>query len=662
MPKSFLPWRRIAVTAGLTAVSLTVSSLPAVAAVHPVATHLHIAITPTTAKVGTSVVVTGTATPRVASLPVTLQRLVGKKWTTVAHARTTTTGAYTIRLTAPKKAATWTVRVTRAASKTTKAASTGGVHLRVVPNAYAIAAATSGVALPNGGSLVVTGAVVPSATGTVTLEQLSAGAWVTAAQTALSKTSTFSISTALSTGSYTFRVSKAFSTTVAAGDGVPFAVTVLPPDPAITTSALPGLVVGRSVSATLVASGTGALTWTVSSGALPKGVAFSSAGRLSGRPVSSGTGNVTLTVTDSNGRSGSKTFSWQVATVGMRSWGQNTSGELGNGGLVSTVAPSVALSPGGAWQAISGGNGFTLGLRTDGTVWVWGANAFGQLGLNSMTGVATPTELALGGVVSIASGIDSGYAVKADGTVWAWGSNVDGELGDGTTNASLVPQRVPGLTTATSVVAGDHWAGVLLSNGTAVAWGNNGGGQLGDGSGVQQLSPVGVQGITTAVAIFGAHENGYVVLSDGSLKAWGFAAGLGTGAATPALAPVTVPGQTNVVTVVDSLFGAYALHADGTVSAWGSGQNGRLGNGTTTDSATPITVQVSGVQALGGGEFNGAALTTSGQVFTWGAGAYGDLGNGLTSDQPTPAAVPGLSGVVDVFNGYYTVFALVAGG
>ncbi len=110
---------------------------------------------------------------------------------------------------------------------------------------------------------------------------------------------------------------------------------------------------------------------------------------------------------------------------------------------------------------------------------------------------------------------------------------------------------------------------------------------------MQQHSPVAVQGISTAVAIFGAHENGYVVLGDGSLKAWGFPAGLGNGSATNALAPVTVPGQTNVVTVVDSLFGAYALHADGTVSAWGSGQNGRLGNGSTADSATPVAVQVS---------------------------------------------------------------------
>ena len=195
-----------------------------------------------------------------------------------------------------------------------------------------------------------------------------------------------------------------------------------------------------------------------------------------------------------------------------------------------------------------------------------------------------------------------------------------------------------------------------------MAWGNNGGGQLGDGSGTDRPSPVAVQGLSTITALFGAHENGYAVLADGTLKAWGNAAGLGTGAAATALAPVTVPGQTGVTAVVDSYFGAYALHANGTVSAWGSGFYGQLGNGTTTSSLTPVTVAVSGVTALAGGEDNGYALTGSGQVFSWGEGANDGIGNGLTTDQPTPVAVPGLSGVVDIFAGYTSAYALVAGG
>jgi alpha-tubulin suppressor-like RCC1 family protein len=655
--------RSAAATVALTLATLVTSALPAEAAtVHPVTSHLHLAVTPTTAAVGSSVAVSGTATPVVTSVPVTLQRLVGTKWTTVAHAKTTSTGAYTIRLRAPKSPATWTLRLIRAASKTTKAAATGAVHVHVVPSAFVIATATAGVTLPNGGSLVVSGAVVPKATGSVSLQRLTGKTWVSVAQGKLSARSTFAISTALTTGSYTFRVSKAFTTKVAAGTGDSFGVTVLPADPVVTTSALPQLVIGRAFATTLTATGTGALSWLVAAGALPAGVTLSPSGRLSGRPTVAGPGSVTITVTDPNGRVGRVTLSWNVAKVGMLNWGLNPGGELGNGSTTNAAVPTAALSPGASWQAISGGNSFTIGLRTDGTVWAWGTNGSGQLGINSTTNVATPTELALGGVVSVAAGISSGYAVKSDGTVWAWGSNTDGELGDGTTTGVQVPQKVPGISTALSVVAGDQWAGALLSNGTAVAWGKNDGGQLGDGSGAQKTSPVAVLGITNAVAIFGAHENGYVVLSDGTLKAWGFAAGLGTGSATNSLSPVTVPGQTGVVTVVDSLYGAYALHSNGTVSAWGAGQFGRLGNGTVTDSATPVTVGVSGVTALAGSEYDGYALTAGGQVFSWGAGSNDGLGNGLTSDQPTPAAVPGLSGVVDVFAGYYATYALVAGG
>ena len=430
--------RSAAPTALVTAAALTLGTLPAQAATKPAVTHLHVVVTPTTAKVGSTVLVTGTATPRVASLSVSLQRLEGRKWTTLTSAKTTSTGAYTLHLKVPRTATTWTVRVTRAASRTTKAAVTGAVQLHVVPTGYVVASAAAPLTLPNQSTFVVTGEVVPATTGSVTLQRMSGARWITAGHASLSK-SAFRVSATVTTGSYTFRVAKGATSKVASGVGRAFHLTVLPADPVVTSTALPPLVVGRVVGTTLTAAGTGSLAWAVTAGALPADVGLSSQGRLSGRPLAAGTGSVNVTVTDPHGRTGTAELSWRVSAVAMSSWGLNTSGELGDGATTNAVSPALALSPGGAWQSIAGGNAFALGLRSDGTVWAWGANGDGQLGVVSAGNVSTPAELALGGVVSVAAGIYDGYAVKADGTVWAWGANGDGQLGNGTATASSTP-------------------------------------------------------------------------------------------------------------------------------------------------------------------------------------------------------------------------------
>ena len=172
--------------------------------------------------------------------------------------------------------------------------------------------------------------------------------------------------------------------------------------------------------------------------------------------------------------------------------------------------------------AIAGGYFHSVALKSDGTVWAWGYNGKGELGNGSTTGVAsnssTPTQVVgLTGVTAISAGRgepdgDHSLALKSDGTAWAWGSNAWGQLGVGTNSGpqtcagfpcSSIPVQVSSLTGVTSVAAGGNHSLALKSDGTAWAWGQNSFAQLGDGSATERDTPVQVSGLTGVIAISG---------------------------------------------------------------------------------------------------------------------------------------------------------------
>jgi alpha-tubulin suppressor-like RCC1 family protein len=654
-------------TSLLTMLALLTTSVPAGAVTrHPAATRLRIAVTPTTAKVGSVLVVSGTAIPRVSSLPVVVARYVGKKWVTLGHAKASKTGTYSLRLRAPKKAATWILRVTRKASATVKAAASPTTHVRVVTSSFAITARPNSAILPTGGTLLVTGTVGPKSSGSVSLQRLIGTAWVNVAKGALTSTTTYGVALPVSTGSYTFRVAKAFTKTVAAGLSKSFTLSVLT-SPQVTTTALPKIVVGVPYIATLTATlGTPPYTWSLATGAFPAGLSLSTSGVISGRPLASGLSTAKVKVTDVHGFTGTLGIDFSVTPVVVRSWGFNASGELGNASTVNAHTPVFASTP-NSIVTMSGGLNFALALRTDGSVWAWGDNGVGQLGIGSVvTPQTTPVQLTtLSGVVAIAAGFTSAYAVKSDGTVWAWGANGSGELGNGTVTASNVPVQVSGITNAVFVTAGDRFAVALLADGTVVSWGRGNEGELGNNSNTpQQETPVAVSGITTARSISAGIRDGYAVLADGTVQAWGFNehGELGDGTTVARIVPVAVSGLTGVTAIAASGFEyALALHANGTVSGWGYDGDGELGNTSATDSHLPIALPLSGIAAIAAGRQTGYALTSTGTMVDWGYNVDGELGNGTTTSSGTPAPVPGLSGVVGIAAGESSGYAILAG-
>ncbi|MFJ4160235.1 RCC1 domain-containing protein [Microbacterium testaceum] len=317
-------------------------------------------------------------------------------------------------------------------------------------------------------------------------------------------------------------------------------------------------------------------------------------------------------------------------------------------GYSSTPGQSELVFPSSVVDACGMGNpSWFLVLLTDGSVWAKGPNQNGQLGDGSTTDRSTWAPVpGLSGVTQIAAGTASGYAVLSDGSVKAWGANGSGQLGIESTTDQWSPVQVSGLTSGvTQVSTGATHVLALMSDGSVKAWGNNGSGQVGDGSTTNRLSPVQVSGLTSGVTqVAGGAFASYALSSDGSVKAWGSngAGQVGDGSKTTRRTPVQVSGLTSGVTQVTAgALSGYALSSDGSVKAWGYNGNGELGDGSSTSSTTPVRVSGlnSGVTQIGAGYASGYALLSDGAAKAWGKNDSGQLGDGSTTNRATPVSV-----------------------
>ena len=180
------------------------------------------------------------------------------------------------------------------------------------------------------------------------------------------------------------------------------------------------------------------------------------------------------------------------ATPGLWAWGQNAQGSLGLGNTTNYSSPKQV----GAlitWNTVAGGNLSSFAIKTDGTLWSWGFNTSGRLGLGDVTNRSSPVQIgALTTWSKIASGISSAgaLAIKTNGTLWSWGDNASGQLGLGNTTSYSSPKQVGALTTWSKVASGDDHLLAIKTGGTLWAWGYNGRGQLGLGDITNRSSPV----------------------------------------------------------------------------------------------------------------------------------------------------------------------------
>jgi alpha-tubulin suppressor-like RCC1 family protein len=339
---------------------------------------------------------------------------------------------------------------------------------------------------------------------------------------------------------------------------------------------------------------------------------------------------------------------------------------------------SLAAMPKKGGSDISIGNYISCALVSDGTVKCWGNNDYGSMGDGTTTNRLTPVQVSgITNALQVSAAQYQVCALISGGTVKCWGNNGAGEVGDGTTTDRLTPVPVSGVANAVQVSAGGSAYGyasscALISDGTVKCWGNNNNGQLGDGTTTDRWTPVSVSGISNAVQIDVGGEHVCALISDGTVKCWGRGTEgqLGTGGTSSSSMPVQVSGITNAVKVSagGGSGGGYscALLSDKTVKCWGWNGVGSLGDGTTTNRPTPVSVSgiANVVQVSASMYGHTCAVLSSGAIKCWGWNSQGQFGDG-TSDfdnHPYAVSVSGIGNAVQVSTGYMHTCALLSDG
>lgn len=319
-------------------------------------------------------------------------------------------------------------------------------------------------------------------------------------------------------------------------------------------------------------------------------------------------------------------------------WGYNTYGELGDGTTVSrTIPKQIGIDRN--WKALSAGYFHSVAIKTDGTLWGWGDNSDGELGDGTIIKRFNPAQIGTDkDWRSTAVGYGNTVAIKTNGTLWAWGANIYGEMGDGTTTNILVPTQV-GTANDWQMVGISHHTVALKKDGTLWAWGFNLYGQLGLGDTAHKTTPrqIGVAKDWQFISVGSEHT--MAIKTDGTLWAWGHnwngQLGDGTsGGTADKFTPEQIGTAKDWQLVSAGNYHTMAIKKDGTLWGWGNNSYWELGDSSLRSALTPKQIGTANDwQWVSAGNFHTMALKKDGTLWGCGDNFYGELGDSTTVDK-----------------------------
>ncbi len=330
-------------------------------------------------------------------------------------------------------------------------------------------------------------------------------------------------------------------------------------------------------------------------------------------------------------------------------WGDNKCGQLGIGTEGGIQKVSKQIGADSDWKAAAAGSCHAVGLKSDGSLWAWGGNGCGQLGGGTKEGRNVPVRIGPDNDWrTVAAGSWHVVALKKDGTLWAWGSNKTYQLGDGTQNERLRPTRIGTDSDWAAVAAGSEECSeksgcghsvALKKDGTLWAWGWNDTCQLGTGNRGDKETPTRIGTDSDWLAVAAGGNFSVALKVDGSLWTWG---GWEEGRCR-IQKPERVSAEVWKAVAAGNRHAA-AVRKDGTLWTWGENGSGQLGDGTNDQRNAPGLIKISENKdwhTVAAGAGHTVAVKVNGEIWTWGSNAHGQLGlgDGQVGDSNIPKQV-----------------------
>jgi alpha-tubulin suppressor-like RCC1 family protein len=338
--------------------------------------------------------------------------------------------------------------------------------------------------------------------------------------------------------------------------------------------------------------------------------------------------------------------------LGTELWvvGRNFNGQLGDNSVVHKSSPVLTTAGGTNWKTINAGGYHMTAIKHDGSLWSWGQNTYGQIGINDRTHRSSAVQTIAGGYtwIQAVAGQAHTIALKSDGTIWSWGLNDVGELGDNTqVHRSSPVQEVLANTLWKQITVGSGHSGAVRTNGTLWMWGWNAAGQLGTNDRTNRLSPSQIGSDTTWSLIAAGYDHSAAIKTDGTLWAWGqnFEGALGFntgGTGTNKSSPVQeILANTLWKMVACGQYYTAAIRTDGTLWTWGFNGQGQLGINSLVHRSSPVQTIAGGTNWLSVDlQWHTMAIKTDGTLWAWGRNTNGELGFNDRTNRSSPTQVP----------------------